>query len=185
MMEFILALLGSSAVGTLLGGALALFNRRADMKAKELDFAQDRARWVHDLALRGKDIELAQLEARARLDVAIVEGDAQVESARMGAIAATEAADSTSAEELRAAGRWRWALVLASAYRKSMRSILTTLVGGAAVWVNLSLAREFQAGSAALDPELLHQALSWVSAQASMMFAYWFVARGNAAGPAR
>jgi hypothetical protein len=39
-------------------------------------------------------------------------------------------------------------------------------VGGAAVWVNLSLAWEFKAGSAALDPELLNQALSWVSAQA-------------------
>ena len=185
MMEFLNLLLGSSAIGTLIGGALALLNRRADMKAKELELQHDRARWVHDLALRGKDIELAQLEARARLDVAVVEGDAQVETARMAAIAAAEAADSTSADELRAAGKWRWALVLASAYRKSMRSVLTTLVGGAAVWVNLSLAWEFKAGPAALDPELLHQALSWVSAQASMMFAYWFVARGNAAGPAR
>lgn len=185
MMEFILSLLGSSAIGTLIGGALALLNRRADMKAKELDLAHDRARWVHDLALRGKDIELAQLEARARLDVAMVEGDAQVESARMAAIAAAEAADTTSAAELQAAGSWRWALVLASAYRKSMRSILTTLVGGAAVWVNLSLALHLQGQAASADAELVHQALSWVSAQASMMFAYWFVARGQATGPAR
>lgn len=184
-MDWILSLLGSSAVGTIIGGVLALMNRRADLKAKEQDQAHDRARWVHDLALRGKDIELATLEAKGRLDVAVVEGEAQVESARMAAIAASQAADATSAEELKAAGRWKWALVLSSAYRKSMRSILTTLVGGAAVWVNLSLALQFQGQAASADAELVHQALSWVSAQASMMFAYWFVARGQATGPAR
>lgn len=188
-MSAILALLGSSAVGSLLGGVFAFFNRKLDMQSKKDDQAHEKEKWAHDLQVKDKDLEYAKIEAAGKKDVAFIEGEAVIESARMQAIAETGKEDAISAEELKHAGRWKWALVLASAYRKSMRSILTTVVGGAAIAVNLALAWQFQTAWPELDQgqrsELILQALSWLSAQASMMFGYWFVSRGSADGKAK
>ena len=184
----LLSLLGSSAFGSALGGLFAWLNRRTDMETKKLDLAHEIARWGHELQVRQADMEMAKSEAQGRKEVAIVEGEATIESARFAAIAAANVADNVTADELKAAGRWRWALVLASAYRKSLRSVLTTIVGGAAVSINLVIAWQFIDAWPDLTHdarrELVGQALAWISGQAATMFTYWFVARGGAAGKA-
>lgn len=189
MISALLTLLGSSAFGSIIGGVFAWLNRRTDMEAKRLDQAHEVASWSHQLQVRQADLEIARAEAQGRKEVAIVEGEATIEAARFGAIAAANKADDISADEIKAAGRWRWALVLASAYRKSLRSILTTAVGGAAVVINLVIAWQFLDAWADLNQdarrELIAQALAWISGQAATMFTYWFVARGNADGRAR
>lgn len=183
------ALLGSSAGGSIIGGLFAIFNRKADIEARRVDLAHERAKWAHDVALRDKDIALANAEAQGRKDVAIIEGDSAIETARMGAIGEANKSDAVTAEELQAAGKWRWALVLASAYRKSMRSILTTAIGGAAIYVNVALCMYFMAIWPDMSPqqryELSLMALSWISAQGSAVVTFWFVARGNAEGRAK
>ena len=116
MLSALLTLLGSSAFGSLIGGAFAFLNRKADMESKRLDLAHEQARWTHELAVKDKQLAIAQAEAKGALDVAIAEGDARVEAARMAAIAQAQQADKVTAEELKAAGGMRWLLVLALAF---------------------------------------------------------------------
>ena len=189
MISAILTLLGSSTIGSLLGGVFAFLNRKLDMQSKKDDQAHEKERWAHDLSVKDKDLEYAQIEATGKKDVAFIEGEAIIESSRMQAISETSKEDAVTAEELQHAGRWKWLLVLVSAYRKSMRSILTTVVGGAAIvvncmliWYGLSIWPDLDK---AQQVELILQALGWVSAQASMMFGYWFVSRGSADGKAK
>jgi len=189
MISALLTLLGSSTVGSLLGGVFAFLNRKLDMEQKKEELIHETKRWDHELKVKDKDLEYASLEAAGKKDVAFIEGEAIIESSRMKAIADTSREDAVTAEELKAAGRWKPVLVIASAYRKSMRSVLTTIVGGAAIAVNLSLAWQFQEAWPTLDAgqrnELITQALAWISAQASMMFGYWFVSRGSTEGKAK
>lgn len=185
MIAALMTLLGSSTVGSALGGFFAWLNKQNDLQVLELQLAdKDRDR-AHELALRDKDLAQVQAEAAAKKDIAIVEGDAQVDAARMAAIAAVQAGDVTGAAELGAAGWWRWALVLADAAKKSMRPLLTVALIGSALALNWSLVDAFIThGWTALGVSDRHDAamlaLAWVTGQASVVVSYWFVARGSA-----
>jgi seryl-tRNA(Sec) selenium transferase len=76
MLSAILAILGSSTVGSLIGGIFAFLNKKADIEIKKLDQA-------HELELRKEDRELAKVEAEGRLQVAVAEAEGSIESARM------------------------------------------------------------------------------------------------------
>jgi len=189
MLTALMTLLGSSTVGSLLGGVFAWLNRKEDTQVRKNDQEHEVKKWAHDLLVKDKDLEYARVEAESKKQIAFIEAEAVMEGARLKAITEANKEDSLTAEEIAAAGSWKWALVLASAYRKSMRSVLTTLVGGAAILVNVTLVVQFRDSwgslTAAQQMDLMIQALSWVSAQASMMFGYWFVARGTAEGKAK
>lgn len=179
MISAILALLGSSAVGSLIGGVFAFLNRRADIEAKRVDHA-------HDLAMRQIDIELAKAEAAGKLQVAIVEADGAADVARLQAIGAAQAADTLSAELLKAAGRWRWALVLTDGLRRLIRPVSTIALVGGALWVNWLLIDHLTGSWPELDKmqrfDAGMQAFAWVTGQASMVLGYWFISRGGAGG---
>ena len=180
----IVSLLGSSFVGSLVGGIFGLLNRKTDIESKRLDLDHEAARWAHDASMRDKDLEVAKVEATGRKDVAIVEADGAIETARMNAINAAQAADRVTAEELRAAGKLRWLLVLAMAFSKWVRPMATVALGGAAIYVNLVLLERFVAGWAVLTAEQRYeisiQAFSWITGQASAVFGFWFVSRSSA-----
>jgi hypothetical protein len=110
MIAALLSLLGSSAVGSLIGGVFAFLNRKTDLDLKRLEFE-------HSLALRRADLEMVQAEAAGRLQVAVVEAEGAVESARMASIGQTQAADALDAAQIRAAGKWGWLLVISDAVR--------------------------------------------------------------------
>ncbi len=78
----LLSILGSSAVGSLIGIIGGILNRKADIEAKRLDLDHEARRWVHEVNLRDKDIEYAKTEAAGRRDVAIEEAEGLIESAR-------------------------------------------------------------------------------------------------------
>ena len=183
MIAAILSLLGSSAIGSLIGGAFAFMNRKADLQMKQIELAHDKDRWAHDLELRKSDLAIANAEASATIQVAVLETEASMETARMTAIAGAQAGDRIDADAIREAGSWGWLLVTVSAFNKLIRPLLTVMLSGAALyvnwimidrltigWPNLSQVQQFDAGM---------QAFSWVTAQASVAFAYWFVARGT------
>lgn len=189
MFAAILSVLGSSAFGSFLGAIMAFFNRKLDLQVKVQELAHEERRWEHDLRVKAADLEYARVEAASKEQVAFIEAEAVLEAARFSTIAETSKADEVSSAEIAAAGRLGWLFVVASAYRKSMRSLLTTVVGGAAIAVNLALVWQFQVAWDGLDEaarkELIFQALAWISAQASMMFGYWFVSRGSTEGRAK
>jgi hypothetical protein len=183
MLTALLSILGSSAVGSILGSIFAILNRKADIEAKKLDLAHEAARWAHDLVVKDKDIEYARIEAAGRKDVAVIEGDATVEAARMTAIAAAQANDAVKAEELKAAGKWKGLLVIASTFNKLIRPVATIILVGAALRINFELIDRLNSMWPALSPlqqlDTFTQALVWTTGQASMVLSYWFVARGS------
>lgn len=184
MIEGLLSLLGSSAVGSLLGGVFAIFNRKHELAMKKADQEHERGGWAHQLQVKDKDIAYAREEAQGRKEVAIVEGEATIEAARMGALAQAHAADTLTAEELRAAGKWRGVLVLADGFRRFIRPAATVALTATALWLSLELIGMLKSsGWAAFTPEqkidLGKMALNWVFCQAGAALGYWFVSRGN------
>lgn len=183
MIAALLSLLGSSAVGSILGGLFAFLNKKTDLDTRRMDLDHERAKWDHDLKLRDKDMEFALLESKGRLDVAIVEGDASIETARMQAIAISQQADKIGADEIRAAGNWGWLLVLGTAMRSWIRPVATVVLTAAAIYLNWLLIDKLTAGWAALTVaqqyDAAMQAFAWVTGQAAATLSYWFVSRGT------
>lgn len=182
MLDF-LAFLGSGAVGSVIGGVFALLNRKADIEAKRVEREHEARSWDHKLKEREADLKIAQAEAAGKVEVAIIEGDAAFDTARMGAIAEATRADAVSADEIQAAGKMGFLFVLVSAFSKAIRPVLTVALIGAALYVNwlliyrLSSVWGFLGQEAQLSTGM--QAFSWVTAQASIVISYWFVARGS------
>jgi hypothetical protein len=183
MIAALLSLLGSSAVGSIIGGIFAFLNKKTDLDVRRLELDHETRRWTHDLALRDKDLDLARLEAQGKLDVAVIEGEATTETARMTAIAASHQADKISADELRAAGKYRWMLVVGSAMRAWIRPTATVVLVAAAIYLNGLLLGKLTDGWSALTPaqqyEAAMQAFAWITGQASAALGYWFVSRGT------
>lgn len=183
MIAGLLSILGSSAVGSILGGLFAWLNRKADLEAKRSDQLHEQAKWANNLAVKDKDIEYAKVEATGRKDVAIVEGEASMQTARFNAIAAAQEADRVTADELKAAGKWKVLLIAAATFNKLIRPLATVLLTGAAiyinflfvgklidVWPNLTPAQQYDAAM---------QAFAWITGQAGACLGYWFVSRGS------
>lgn len=184
MIAAIISLLGSSAVGSLLGGFFAWLNKRTDIEVKRMDLEQEQKRWAHELQLRESDLRVMEAELSAKKDIAVVEGDARVEAARMKAIADTQLADQVTAAEIREAGKWGWLLTWALAFNKLIRPTATVLLTLAALALNGLLVWKLVSTWNGLNPtqqfEMGSQAFSWITGQAAAVLSYWFVSRGSA-----
>lgn len=183
MITAILSLFGSSAFGSIIGGLMAFLNKKSDIDVKRIDLEHEKSRWAHDLLVRDKDLEYAKVEASGRKDVAIIEGDSSMEAARFAAIAQSHTADVISADELKAAGKNRWMLVLGSAMRSWIRPVLTIVLSTAAIYLNFMLIEKLTDVWPTLDKtqqyEMGMQAFAWVTGQAAACISYWFVSRGS------
>jgi hypothetical protein len=183
MITAILSLLGSSAVGSLIGGMFAYLNRKADLQLKQFELAHEQNRWAHEQELRKTDLEIAKAEADAKVQVAVIETDAAIEGSRMQAIGQSQAGDRVSADEIMAAGKMGWLMVLVSVFNRLIRPVLTVMLACAALYVNWMMIDKLVTQWPALDAnkqfEAGMQAFAWVTAQASVAFSYWFVARGS------
>lgn len=183
MIAGILSILGSSAVGSLLGGIFAFLNRKADLDMKKLDLAHEVSKWAHDLAIRDKDIAYAREEAAGKKEVAIIEADSAIEAARMKTLASAYEADRISADELKAAGKWSWMLVWVGVMIKAVRPVITIFLAGTAIYINMLLVGKLTESWSELTQlqqyDAALQAFSWVTGQAAAVLAYWFVSRGS------
>ena len=183
MIAALLSILGSSAVGSILGGIFAFLNKKSDLDAKRMDLDHEKAKWAHDLAVKDKDLEYVRVEAQGRKDVAIVEGDYSAEVARMQAIGIAQQADQITADEIRAAGTWGWMLVIGAALKSWIRPMITIVLTGAAVYLNWllidKLALNWQSMSLVQQYDASMQAFAWVTGQAAACLSYWFISRGT------
>ena len=183
MITAILSLLGSSAVGSLIGGMFAFLNRKADLQLKQIELAHEQNRWAHEQELRKTDLDIAKAEADAKVQVAVIETDAAIEGSRMVAIGQAHAGDRVTADEIKAAGKYGVLMVLVSVFNRLIRPVLTVLLACAALYVNWMMIDRLVTQWPALDSDQQFdagmQAFSWVTAQASVAFSYWFVARGS------
>jgi hypothetical protein len=183
MIAALLSILGSSAVGSILGGIFAFLNKKSDLDAKRLDLEHEKAKWAHDLAIKDKDLEYVRVEAQGRKDVAIVEGDYSAEVARMNAIGIAQQADQITADEIRAAGTWGWMLVIGAALKSWIRPLTTVVLTSAAIYINWllidKLAGNWSFMSQTQQYDASMQAFAWISGQAAACLSYWFISRGT------
>ena len=184
-MEVIMAVLGSGPIGALIGGVFGYFNRKTDLEAKRIDAQLERDRWGHETSMRQLDLEQTKAEADGQRAVKQLEADAAAEIARVGAIAQSQASDKVSAEVFREAGGWgKFVLVMVTALQALIRPVLTVLLVGTALWLNLELLLMLRGDTwASLKPieqrDLALEAFRWTMAQASMCVSYWMVSRGT------
>lgn len=182
MIAGILSLLGSSAFGSILGGVFAFMNKKADFEVKKLELSHEVEKWAHDLKVKDKDLEYAKQEALGRKDVAIIEADANVEAARFAAIAAVQASDRITADEIREAGSWGWLFVIAATLNKLIRPLATIFLAGTAIYINMLLVGKLTDGWEQFTQvqryEAAMQAFAWITGQAGAVLGYWFVSRG-------
>lgn len=184
MLTMLLAFLGSSGFGSILGGVMGFLNRKVDLEAKRMDLEHERSRWGHEAAMREADLRQVQAEAAGRREVAVVEGESAAEVARMAALSAAYASDNLDPAALDKAGWWRWTLVLADAMRRFIRPGATVALLAGTMYVNWLLIDKLTGPSwSSLDAtqrhELALQAISWLGAQTSAALSYWFVSRGS------
>ena len=178
----------ASLFGPLLGSGLGLLGAwvkgKQDLEVKKLDLDDADKSRAHELLLRDKDIEVAKAEAQGRKEVAIIEGEAQTETARFTAIAEIDKAEQVTADEIKAAGWWGWLLVMVDAMRKSVRPVLTYALVGSSLWLNAEVLGYFLRDWASLTQgqkfDAGMQSFAWVTTQASSIITYWFMTRKSA-----
>lgn len=186
ILSALLSLLGSSAVGSVIGGVFAFLNRKTDIEAKRMELEHDFKRWQHEAMLRDKDLALAQAEAQGRREVAVIEADGASEVSRLAAIARAHEADRVDAADVAAAGKLGWMLVLVTVFNKLIRPVATILIAGAACYLNWLLVDALVQQWPTLPNkdrlELAAQALAWIGGQGGAVLGYWFVSRGSSGG---
>lgn len=189
MIAGILSILGSSAFGTILGGLFAIFNKKADLETKKLELQHEVAKWTHELSVKDKDLAYAQQEQAAKRDVILIEADSAIEQSRMAAIAGAQAADRLTADEIRAAGKLKWMLIVADVLNRLVRPVLTGVLAGAAIYVNLllvaNLSQAWESYTQIQRYDAALQAFAWLTGQAAACISYWFVSRGASVSPTR
>lgn len=80
-------LLGSAGVGTIFGGIMGLFNRKADIEFRRLELDDRQKQRAFELAQRDKDAAIMREEWAGRTRVAQVEGEARAETEAYAALA--------------------------------------------------------------------------------------------------
>jgi hypothetical protein len=159
------ALLGSSAIGTLIGGAFAFLHKKQDATI--------------EMQMRDRDIELAKIEATSQQSVRIEES----EVARFNALANIEQADALNPGMLKSAGSFGFLYVLSDVLRRSIRPLATIALLSSALWISWYLLVTMDSWSLLGTEEkyqLAMQCMNWVFGQASAVIAFWFVSRGAA-----
>lgn len=157
----ILSILGSSAIGTIIGGVFAYLNKKQDINLEI-------AKLQHALQLRDKDIELSKIEAQANVQISM-EG---TEQARFLAIQHTADQDS---DYSKAPSYVQFLLVIADFLRKLIRPLSTALLLSGALYccyMTVTLVKD-------PSPAMLDQALGWIFGQSAAIISYWFVSRGR------
>lgn len=161
MISAILSLLASPLIGSIFGSLFGVWNRKLDIEQRSLDRA-------HELALRDKDMEQARIEAEGKLQIAIQEGDARVESARMAALAAAYQSMAGQNDFIDKVSR-------------GVRPIATYVLMAGAMTVNgvfLWMLRELWPTLAVGQrTDLVIAGVGWVLTQASGSMSFWFAQR--------
>lgn len=83
----IIKLLGSAGFGTIFGGVMGLFNRKADLEAKRLDLEDKERDRQFQLTMRDKDAAIMEREWAGRVQVAGIDAEAKVDAAAYDALA--------------------------------------------------------------------------------------------------
>lgn len=162
-------LLGSAGFGTLFGGIMGIFNRKADLAQKKVELEHETKRWDHDLQLREADARIMQMEVQGKLQIATVQAEATVEAAGYEAMKASyDYAKPAAGGKMEALASFVRPAVTLGYYA------LTTLL---TLWVAYTVLSDGFALDATRRAEMLFLVVDWTLAMAGMTIGWWFATR--------
>lgn len=165
----IIKLLGSAGFGTLFGGIMGIFNRKADLAQKKVELEHERLRWDHELQLKDADARIMREEAAARLAVAQTEAEARIESEAYKAMTASyEYAKPAPGSKMEA---------FSSFVRPTVTLAYFGLSAALTVWVCWQVLSDGFALDAAKKSELVTLVIDWTLAMAGTTIGWWFATR--------
>jgi hypothetical protein len=180
MLSAILAVFSSGGFGSLIGLVGGYFNRKVDLEAKKLEYKDKEDERNHEVTMLTAQKEYMVEEAKAKLQVATVESEAQVETAGYGAMAASyNFAKTTPADG--------WV----DKASKIVRPLLTLLLFGLTMYIlyqinDLVWAMEGIKSDPAFRGQLTDiwvEMIKWVSFQTGVCVGWWFAMRPGKTTP--
>lgn len=159
MLEGLIALLGTSSIGAIIGGVLGIMNKRLDIKV-------EMEKLKHQALLRDKDLELAKVEAAGALAIR----EEETEGDRLDAIGQVHVSDVVNADLLNASKSGRKWYVAVDVLRRAIRPVATVILLWAAFATVYAVFGEE-------DLDLTREAFLWVTGQASAVLSFWFLSR--------
>lgn len=172
----LIKLISSAGFGTMFGGVMGLFNRKADLQVKLLEREEAKDRQAHELAMRDKDAAIMKEEWAGRTQVAQIEGEAKVDTAGFEALA-----KSYDFAKPAPGGR----MEAFSAFIRPFISLSYFIVTSAgAAWI---LYYAFKVRGITLSPDqwydLVMYVIAWVAFMAGATIGWWYAMRPGKAAP--
>jgi hypothetical protein len=163
-------LLGSAGFGTIFGGVMGYFNRKADLALKRLEMEDRDKQRIHELAQRDKDAAIMEKEWVGREKVALVEGAAKVEVEQYAAIAKSyDFAKPAAGSKMEAFSSFVRPFM-------SLCYFIVTSLGSA--WI---IYYAFTVKNIVLTPEQWHElvmyVISWIAFMAGSTIGWWYAMR--------
>lgn len=82
----LIKLVGSAGFGTIFGGVMGYFNRKADLELRKLEYDDKQKERGYMLAVKDKDAMIMDREWRGRMQVAEIEGATAIEQSAYSAL---------------------------------------------------------------------------------------------------
>lgn len=166
MIEFIVALMGSSGFGALIGAAGGLINRWVDYKTKSLEIEMKKLDHAHDEKMREIDVSMMQMEVDGKIQVATIEGEARVETAGYSALSESYKHDS------RLKGT-----PFTDFLRSAVRPLVTFVFLALICYINYKVWSIINEGQLALTADQIFEIIRWTLFEASVILGWWFANR--------
>ncbi len=172
----IIKLISSAGFGTMFGGVMGLFNRKADLEAKKLDLQDAQNQRAHELAMRDKDAAIMEKEWAGRTQVAQIEGESKVDAAAFDALAKSyDFAKPAPGGKMEAFSAFIRPFI-------SLAYFLVTSFGSG--WI---LYYAFSVKTVTLSPEqwyeLVMYVIAWVAFMAGATIGWWYAMRPGKSAP--
>lgn len=173
----IIKLFSSAGFGTMFGGVMGLFNRKADLEVKRLEREESKDRMAHELSMRDKDAAIMAQEFAGRVQVAQIEGATAIEKE-----AYTALAKSYDFAKPAPGGR----MEAFSAFVRPFISLAYFLVTSAgSAWI---LYYAFSVRNITLTPDqwydLVMYVIAWIAFMAGATIGWWYAMRPGSKPPA-
>ena len=163
-------MLGSNAIGSVIGWFGGFLQRKQDLAGKKLDLEFESKKLIHEIDLRRIDIEIMDREIAGKEKIASIETDGQVAVAQLQSI--------TEGQKVQFEGDGKMA-----AFSKFIRPAITlwfvlasSILAGAIIYLGVTNGVNFTITQWA---DWVEYAMVWVFFQAGVTIGWWFAMRSG------
>ena len=165
-MDWLLGVLGSSGFGAILGALGGLANRWMDFKTKTLEIEIRKLDHAHEKDMRVLDYHAMKMEVEGKVQVASIEGQAQVEAAGYSALSESLKHDAKIP-----------GTPITNFLRAMVRPLITTVFLALICYINYRVALLLDTRPELLTDAAILEIIRWTLFQASVVLGWWFAMR--------